>query len=344
MKFQEGDQPLADGDAIEATAGVWLSLRDRGMSAKEAEAFVHWLQEDSRHAAAFEALDQTWRDLDCLSELVKPGRPANPDTLAPRYRPRFPKWPVGLAAAAALVLASVLFWPGERVAHFAQTEVGAFQKVDLPDGSIAQLNTDSAIDVDMRSRERRVTIARGEVHFSVHKDSLRPFIVTARNVHVRAVGTAFNVRAGAAGVEVLVTEGRVRLENSENRLLALRDDVGDADSLVAGEKAVVPIMPRERAGESDIIQISKISDEEVRRRLAWQERRLEFDATPLADVVAEFNRYNRNQLIVDDANLAAHPFTGAFRADGYDTFVTLLEQNFGVRVTRESGRIHLARR
>jgi transmembrane sensor len=196
----------------------------------------------------------------------------------------------------------------------------------------------------MQGGERRATIVRGEVHFSVHKDASRPFVVTAGNVHVRAVGTAFNVHAGVASVEVLVTEGRVQLERSDDRSLALRDDAAIAHLLAAGEKALVSIAPRDRAGESDVIQIAKISDEEVRRKLAWQERRLEFDSTPLADVVAEFNRYNRIQLVVDDAGLASRPFTGAFRADGYDTFVALLEQNFGVRVTRESGRIHLARR
>jgi transmembrane sensor len=70
------------------------------------------------------------------------------------------------------------------------------------------------------------------------------------------------------------------------------------------------------------------------RGLAWQERRLEFVAAPLAEVVAEFNRYNRMQLIVEGAGLAAERFGGSFRADQPDTLVRLLETRFGLRAER----------
>jgi transmembrane sensor len=52
----------------------------------------------------------------------------------------------------------------------------------------------------------------GEAHFFVEKDPQRPFVVNAAGIDVRAVGTAFNVRIDPAAVEVLVTEGRVRVD------------------------------------------------------------------------------------------------------------------------------------
>ena len=75
--------PEPDREAIEATAGVWLSLRDRGMTSRETEAFVRWLQENSEHAAMFASLERTWQQFDQLSSVVAPGAVANPDTLAP---------------------------------------------------------------------------------------------------------------------------------------------------------------------------------------------------------------------------------------------------------------------
>jgi transmembrane sensor len=72
----------------------------------------------------------------------------------------------------------------------------------------------------------------------------------------------------------------------------------------------------------------------MERRLAWQERQLRFAAAPLAEMVAEFNRYNRHQLVVADERLAARRFGGIFRADAFDTLVHLLESNHGVRVER----------
>ena len=38
-----------------------------------------------------------------------------------------------------------------------------------------------------------------------------PFVVAAPGVSVRAVGTIFSVRVGAAGIEVLVVQGRVEV-------------------------------------------------------------------------------------------------------------------------------------
>lgn len=82
----------------------------------------------------------------------------------------------------------------------------------LPDGSWVDLNVGADIAVEFTAGgagARRVVLRRGEAHFTVAKDAARPFVVEAGGVAVRAVGTAFSVQRGGAGVEVLVTEGRV---------------------------------------------------------------------------------------------------------------------------------------
>jgi len=65
-----------------------------------------------------------------------------------------PKVVARIAAAFAVVCLSL--WSLRSPHHFAETAVGAFQRVDLPDGSVAQLNTDSSIDADMSGAERRL--------------------------------------------------------------------------------------------------------------------------------------------------------------------------------------------
>ncbi|HEU5077661.1 MAG TPA: FecR domain-containing protein [Opitutaceae bacterium] len=336
----------AERQAIEATAGVWLSLRDRGMTPGETEAFVRWLQADTRHASVFEGLDQAWRQLDQLSASVLPNTRPNPDSLAPRFRRRLAKTPVfSMAAAVALALVCAALWLQRPQKHFAETAVGAFQKVDLPDGSVAQLNTDSAIDADMSGPERRVRVVRGEVHFSVHKDAVHPFVVTAEGIQVIAVGTAFNVRTEPKSVEVMVTEGKVRLNQADYPKLADSRHGAESESppLSAGEKASIDIDHISERRIADAMKVAKVSASEIRRVLAWQERRIEFDSTPFNEVAAEFNRYNRVKLVVTDPALGSQTFSGTFRADGYNAFVAILEQNFGVRVTREADQVLLAK-
>ena len=338
--------PTPKPELIEAAAAAWLSLRDRGMSAAETAEFMQWLQHDPQHATVFADLDRVWKDFDRLGAV--PALPSvtaapNADLLAPRVRSRHHRslgWGLlGAAAAAAIVLLAVSHF---RLPRFtAETAVGAFQKLDLPDGSVAQLNTDTAVDTTFTATDRRVRVVRGEVFFTVTKDPARPFIVTAGPVAVRAVGTAFNVRHDPTGIEILVTEGRVRVDDAGKgqSLLAPADGGTAAPLLVAGERACVPV----RASDSVPAEasVAKMAASGVQRALAWQERRLEFDAASLTEVVREFNRYNRTRLVIADEQLAAKRFSGTFRADGYESLVRLLETDFGVTATRSEGVIDL---
>jgi transmembrane sensor len=153
-------------------------------------------------------------------------------------------------------------------------------------------------------------------------------------LEARAVGTAFNVRREAATVEVLVTEGLVQVET-----LAARAAAPAPVLLGAGQQVVVagavPALPAVRT----------LSTPELEQRLAWQSRLLDFDDAPLSEIVAAFNRSNPVRLVVDDPGLAALRMTATFRSDNVESFVRLLEANYGVRVRAQpDGGIRLGRR
>lgn len=244
--------------------------------------------------------------------------------------------------AAALVVAAVLTFRVPR--PVVETEVGGLRSLDLPDGSLVQLNTDTAIETDFSAAARHVRVLRGEAYFSVMKDPARPFIVSVGRVAVRAVGTEFNVYNKGTKVEVLVTEGRVQLDDSAQgrSLLAAVGHSAEPPLLVAGERAVVALQAGPAVDPSTgLATVTKLTVPEQRRELAWQERRLEFDDVPLSEVVAEFNRYNRRQFVIMDHQLAGKRFSGAFRADAAETFIRLLETDFGVTVVREADSVRL---
>ena len=60
----------------------------------------------------------------------------------------------------------------------------------LDDGTVVELNGGAEIEVQFTAAERRLRLVRGEAHFQVAKNPLRPFVVEAGGVAVRAVGTA----------------------------------------------------------------------------------------------------------------------------------------------------------
>lgn len=332
-----GRYQSVDPEEIEAAAAVWLSLRDRGMTEAETAEFMRWLQQSPRHAEVFGDLDAVWRNLDRAAALrPEAAGVTESDLLAPRSRVRrrgFVAWSGALAAAATF---AVIWFGWLNLRPTAETEVGAFRRLDLPDGSVVQLNTDTAIKVRYTTAERRIELLRGEAHFDVAKNPARPFVVAADRVAVSAVGTAFNVRLRADAVDVLVTEGKVRVNDTQRgiSLLPAEPEHPGPSLLVEGERVRVPLAAAIPAKEPEPVHVAEVAPVEIRRALAWQERRLEFDDLPLAEVVAEFNRYNRTQIVIADPSLNAKRFSGSFRADGYEPFVRLLEENFGLSAAR----------
>lgn len=316
----------------------WFSQCQQGLSPEEEEAFQDWLAADPRHAALFNEFDGTWNLLGKMAASTPLIAPA----ATPRSRWRSLVAPAAMVAAvAAVVIAYVGWW---RPAHYTgetSTPIGAIQRMQLPDGSVAFLNTNSVVSVAFSPERRHVTLVRGEVHFVVAKNPARPFVVEAGGVTVRAVGTAFDVHLQPRGVEVLVTEGRVRVDDATSGASLIAQSAArepgqhsnlGAPVLTAGQRLSIPRGASSVAaiGPTSSVPAAAVSNEEMARTLAWQQNRLEFESAPLADIVAQFNRYNQHQLIVADPALAQQHFGGAFKPQDHAGLVRMLRQNFGV--------------
>lgn len=348
---------------IEHCAAEWLAKRDRGLTAVEQDELFQWLAEDPRHGEWFARHQQTVNGLKILAQWrPEHGARPNPDLLAqPRARTTGRErrswlgwWGAGaLAAAAGIALAFTVWRGGDATetknlsaeAKIAAETAPVLRRL-LEDGSTIDLNRGAEVEVQFTAEERRVRLVRGEAHFTVAKNPLRPFVVQANRVSVRAVGTAFDVRLETAAVEVLVTEGRVRVDPSA-RVAAPTGEAAKADAAPVAEPAFVDV--GERAVVSLVVPsaapvVTPVAPAELARLLAWQPRQLEFADAPLAQVVAEFNRDNRVKLVVADPILAALPIGATLRSDNVEGFVRLLETSFHVEVERRTDGVIVLRR
>jgi transmembrane sensor len=356
-------------NAQEQAALEWLARLDRGLTPEQEAEFERWLAANSQHGEAFGEFDGTWSLLNRIRQTPEAAAAAgrvvpDPDAFAPRRR----TWPRVLAWSAPLLAAAVVggFFVTQRETLMHRPDVASGfklaatsdsvspRKLNLPDGSVVELNRDSAIEIEFTPRERRLLLGRGEAHFSVAKDATRPFVVRASAVDVRALGTAFNVHLQPEAVEVLVTEGKVRLNDEQGRSLLPETSstpvpgaastpasvAPGARALVAGEKVTIALMPRSIAVPQVAVPVV-VPAADIGRKLAWQTRQLEFVSAPLAEMVAEFNRHNRQQLAIPDATLGAQRFGGTFRSDDVAGFVRLLETHFGIESERTGETITL---
>jgi transmembrane sensor len=317
--------------SAESAAAQWLSRRDRGLSSAEQDAYLQWLQTDPANGREIVRLERVWARLDVLQALqsARTMQP-NPDLLAPPRRRHRWIWPTALAAAAAVALVAYTWKTPDAdpaIGSTVVTQLGP-KRVALEDGSWVELNSGAAIDVKFTPAERGVRLLRGEAHFIVAKNLIRPFIVTADNLAVRAVGTAFAVHFKEPGISVLVTEGKVQLDE-----IRLADDSSavsatELSRLVAGQEALVRA---ERSADRRLsLQVRNIAPAEIERAVAWQTLRLEFVDLPLREVVEEFNRFNSRKLVIGDERTGDIVVGGSFRADNVQPFVRLLDMGFGV--------------
>lgn len=329
------DQSRRETAAIAKAAGDWLAKRDRGLTPAESAALAAWESADPRHAAELERLGSTWAALDTADELPEIQALSREVEQAIDRRARR-RWPLVMVAAAALVVAAIWFRipANERatpeIATTYQVIPSRAQQRVLADGTVVELNGDSAVEPAFAPHERRIRLIRGEAHFMVVKDATRPFIVEAGTVAFYAVGTAFNVRLDPAAVQVLVTEGKVRVEAASPAAEAnpIANTPAAQPVLIAGQRLVVGA--HQDAKELSELPVESVTPDERGRSLAWKSPQLVFDHTPLRDAVAAFNRFNQRQLVVTDPVLAERKLGGTFQADNAEAFVLLLESGFNV--------------
>jgi transmembrane sensor len=282
-------------------------------------------------------LELVWGALDDLSA-AKSQQPAGgvgvtpPAVQSPKRATILHWWPAwGLAAMLAILVGISVgrrSGPAEMPLRY-ETVVGAQQKVTLPDGSELQLNTDTALTVRFSAHERRATLERGEAFFHVTKDSARPFIVTAGRSETRVVGTKFVVHLRENETDLLVSEGLVKF--------GAIDDERRSANVGANHHAVL-------AG-GNALRIEALDEAALARRLAWQSGRLEFKDVPLREVVAEFNRYHGQQIVLRDAATEAVRVGGVFEIENFDGFLWTLANSFDVaEVRRQADKIVLGLR
>jgi len=338
-------------DAIESAAAAWLVRHDRGLTPAQQDEFLSWLTASPAHRESFERHRAMWGDFNALAQW-RPAHSAvpNPDLLARHRRPSAWRWAAPALLAAAAAVALLLVWapttraPDQTTLAF---EATAYRQETLSDGSIVDLNRGAHVVVQFSAAERRVLLVQGEAQFAVAKNPARPFVVRAGGVEVRAVGTAFNVKLAGSNLEVLVTEGAVHVsQQTPAAHAAITPSGGPAPAtpvvlaaLTAGQRTVIAVAP--------VIAppvVVPASTHEIAQLLDWQPRLLDFESTPLAEVVETFNRRNSLRLVIGDEELRALPIVASIRSDNVEGFVRLLEGTMGVKAERHAkGEIVLRR-
>lgn len=329
---------------IDRLAADWVAKVDAGtMTPEEKRALDAWLASDVRHLGAFARTAAAVASLDPLRAIggndVR--RLCNAEVPPVLTRRRLTQLGAATGMAAAAGLAGVVLrnhWSQSTSAsqqaasasptNDYTTKIGATRIIALADGSIATLNTDSHLTVRFSDRIREVNLVRGEALFNVAKNKVRPFIVFAGDIQVRAVGTSFSVSfLKKRPIRVLVQEGVVEVMR--------RGGSNERPVLAAANTQALAV-------KGAPIKKRAITYTEVAREIAWQYGQISFDNQTLGAAAREFARYNGTKIIVDPA-VADRTVTGLFPSDNPVGFAKAAAAALGLRVVAGEGQIQIIR-
>ncbi len=234
--------------------------------------------------------------------------------------------------AAAILIVSLLlsslynYFGTRKIAETGKTamkEIVAFNgmatRVNLPDGTVVDLFPGSKLSFPVTfSGDIRKVHLTGEGFFSVVHNKKMPFIVEARGIEVRVLGTKFDVKADPDEnyVETMLVEGSVRLEKDVNG-----KDV-ELKTLKPGERAVYCL------GNG---KVKIFTETNIKKFTDWTNGTLVFDADPIDEVVKKLEKWYDVDIIVKDGKLKKYKFTGVFHGESIDEVLVLLKYSSDFR-------------
>ena len=302
------------------TVDWYVRLCSGAATAADQQAWQQWHQQHPDHQRA-------WQRIAALRATVQrvPSRIALPTLLAAGNRRHALRSVAILAGTGMLGYVSygaVACHKDTWLADY-RTGVGEQRSVELADGSLLRLNTDSAADVVFSATHRVVRLWAGEVlvetAHSRQRDhaasNARPLLVASAQGSVRALGTRFSVR-----------------QQGEQTTVAVLTDTVEVQPLDAGTPSV-----RLQAGQQLRFSRSHTDtpqpvDDSV---AAWAYGSIVASDWRLGDLVTELARYRPGSLVCDPV-VAALRVSGAFPTANTDKALRVIAKSLPVRVSQRT--------
>lgn len=184
----------------------------------------------------------------------------------------------------------------------------AVEKINFPDGSLAQVDEGSAISYETSSfTQERALKLNGRAYFEVQSDERKSFTINTDKFNVQVLGTKFEVNTIDGFESVNVLEGKVRVFNQESEIF-----------LTENERMTLT------DGKFEIEKIAKQTN-----LLSWNKSTLVFNNAPISEMLSDISsHYNVNITLQGDNNLDCKHNT-EFRKETLQSVLDEIALSFG---------------
>lgn len=310
-------------DELRASAAQWFARVQSGEATHdEIDACAAWRRADPLHDKAYRKIEHLWQATQQLPQqelraMLAASRAATGGAPPPRRRAL--GWAAVACAMAAVAAVTVPLLSSEAPSYRASfdTQTGERREVTLPDGSVISLNVNTHLDVAFFEGRRDIALTSGQAFFAVQHDAERKFVVHTPAVTVTVTGTRFDVRSDDS--RVAVEAGSVQVSSGAWWNKTERQ-------LIAGEAV-------ERNGAGDLSAVTPVQIENI---LAWRQGKIVFRNAPLAQVVAEMNRYLKHPATLSAPALRDYRVAGVFNIDEPQAILAALPAVAPVQVREQA--------
>ncbi len=263
--------------------------------------------------------------------------------------PMLLKWSVAVVLLVA-VLFTVKYYNNGRNKSFKifVAAYGERKNIQLPDGSNVTLNAGSKIEIhEGFGISTRDVYLKGEAFFDVKHNAKLPFIVHTPAMDVKAVGTAFNVKAY---VDEMITETslirglvEITLKESDNKVMLLYPNqkikwehpVSKANdtNAVAAKKRINLII------NDSLVKQLQLTDYGNIKEVGWKENKLIFEDELFGNIATLLERWYGVKIEFKDDVIRDYRFTGLFEKEDLNTVLDLLKESRSFNYTLELGEV-----
>ncbi|TDV57964.1 FecR family protein [Pseudomonas graminis] len=294
--------PSNEEREVVRSAARWLALLESGSAREEDHAELqHWRESAVDNERAWQKAQQLRQRFSALPANLAMATLDRPD----KARRAALKSLLGVAALAPAVWLLGRQLPLEVWRADLHTAIGEHQRLPLADGSVLQLNTDSAVNVDLGARQ--ITLIRGEIALNV-------------------LGSApLNINSPYGRVRVSQGEVCVRLDENDCRVSVVRGSVQvhplQGPALVLQAQQQISL---QRNGAGPVTAFDAMLP-------GWRDGVLTAQNQPLGEFLRELARY-RPGLLRWEPELEALRVTGSFQLDNTDRVLSLLAASLPVDI------------
>ncbi|GAA3582331.1 FecR family protein [Snuella lapsa] len=197
-------------------------------------------------------------------------------------------------------------------------------QVKLSDGTVVDINAGSSLKypVNFIKGQNRQVFVEGEMYFNVAKDKEHPFVVTAKDMDVKVLGTQFNISSYPEDnkINTVLVEGAVSILDKQSSV---------ATELRPG------FMASWDKQKKDIV----IKEADIEMHTAWIDGRIIFRHTNFNNVIKKLERHYNVTILNNNVELSSRYLAASFDIETIEDVFDAFKEYYGIDYTISDNKI-----